>query len=179
MGVRAFPMPTTADHLDKEDICPKRFGLTYDPPAIVLEYLQTSTGKLFHRKIGLKRLKPGTDASRVAEKMRQKNEALLAEDKVSFEQLVSLVKRLQETLASAEQKSEVLSAEVDYQVTDLNKLSPEEVALHKAKMDEVFFKNQKKPGDQGFVYDVQVDFQTEGAPASGWDSEEDDMDADT
>merc|ERR1711924_18388 len=121
MGVRAFPMPTTADHLDKEDICPKRFGLTYDPPSIVLEYLQTSTGKLFHRKIGLKRLKPGTDASRVAEKMRQKNEGLLAEDKVSFEQLVSLVRRLQETLASEERKADAsLKGGIDYQVTDLN-----------------------------------------------------------
>jgi len=172
--VRAFPMPTTADPLDKEDICPKRFGLTYDPPSIVLEYLQTSTGKLFHRKIGLKRLKPGTDASRVAEKMRQKNEGLLAEDKVSFEQLVSLVRRLQETLASEERKADAsLKGGIDYHVTDLNKMTPEEVAVHKAKMDVQFFANQKKPGDQGFVYDVQVDFQTDGNLASGWDSEED------
>merc|ERR1719420_724336 len=114
--------------MDPGDICPKRFGLTYDPPSIVLEYLQISTGKLFHRKIGLRRLRPGTDPSRVAEKMRQKNEALLAEDKVSFEQLVSLVRRLQETLASEEKKAEALSGEIDYQVTDLNKMTPEEVA---------------------------------------------------
>merc|ERR1719162_1460585 len=97
---------TNDDQSDKSDISPKRFGLTYDPPSIVLEYLQVSTGKLFHRKIGLRKLNLGTDASRVAEKMRQKNSVLLAEDKVSFDQLVSLVRRLQETMGSEEHKAE-------------------------------------------------------------------------
>merc|ERR1719247_2515504 len=110
--------------MDSADISPKRFGLTFDPPCIVLEYLQISTGKLFHRKIGLRRLRAGSDAARVAEKMRQKNEALLAEDKVSFDQLVSLVRRLQQTMAERSAESKSAAALIDGDL-DLNKLSTE------------------------------------------------------
>jgi len=48
--------------------------------------------------------------------------------------------------------------EVDYQNTNLNKLSQEEVQKHKNKMDVLFNKNQKKPGDSEFVYDKQEEF---------------------
>eukprot|EP00928_Gymnodinium_smaydae_P051422 TRINITY_DN34961_c0_g1_i1.p1 TRINITY_DN34961_c0_g1~~TRINITY_DN34961_c0_g1_i1.p1 ORF type:complete len:249 (+),score=71.09 TRINITY_DN34961_c0_g1_i1:152-898(+) len=238
------------------EICPKRFGLHYDPPSIVLEYLQVSTGKYFHRRIGLRRLRATSDPARVAEKLRQKNLALLAEDKVSFDQIVALVAKLQLGLlgnsaaagapaaaagaggtgssaasgtgagagagvrpagaagsaggsnagtsaASAsgpapvaaavaspkqdsEQKSPPASAsgsagaaadgdaaafKVDGEL-NLNVLSDEELARHKAQMDVGFFKNQKKPGDADYVYNVEVDF-PEATQASGWDSDED------
>mmetsp|Transcript_66541 Transcript_66541/g.187408 ORF Transcript_66541/g.187408 Transcript_66541/m.187408 type:complete len:179 (+) Transcript_66541:98-634(+) len=159
------------------DVCPKRVGLNYDPPSIIFEYLQVSTGKLFHRRIGLKRLRPNSDPTRIAEKLRQKNRALLAEETVSFDQLVSLVQRLQEGQRLPEVVAEKAPAPAekgfDYHKTDLNKLSPEELVKHKAKMDLMFFKNQKKPGEPGFVYDVQVDFPTECQQDSGWDSEDD------
>lgn len=48
--------------------------------------------------------------------------------------------------------------DIDYQTTNLNKLSPEEVAIHKAKMDVGYKANLKKPGDPGYVYDVEEDF---------------------
>mmetsp|Transcript_80678 Transcript_80678/g.250410 ORF Transcript_80678/g.250410 Transcript_80678/m.250410 type:complete len:199 (+) Transcript_80678:68-664(+) len=174
------------------DVCPKRFGLNYDPPSIILEYLQVSTGKLFHRRIGLRRLRANSDPARVAEKLRQKNRALLAEDRVSFEQIVSLVTRLQEGPLKREdpQKDKAIARKgtdaridvvpgidnrlenVDYHQMNLNKLTPEEVLEHKARMDVAFFKNQKKPGDPGYVYDVQVDFEADGDD-NDWDSEED------
>lgn len=47
---------------------------------------------------------------------------------------------------------------VDYNTVNLNKLSTEELEKHKKKMDVLFSKNQKKPGDPGFVYDVQQEF---------------------
>uniref|UniRef100_A0A7S1LUL0 Centrosomal protein of 19 kDa n=1 Tax=Alexandrium catenella TaxID=2925 RepID=A0A7S1LUL0_ALECA len=195
------------------DVCPKRFGLNYDPPSIILEYLQVSTGKLFHRRIGLRRLRANSDPARVAEKLRQKNKALLAEDRVSFEQIVSLVSRLQEgplkreaaqgdkakarkgmddridNKAGGDNRNENIDnkasgddrfddnvgnvGNVDYHKMNLNKLSPEEVLKHKAKMDIAFFQNQKKPGDPGYVYDKQVDFQTDEQMDNDWDSEED------
>eukprot|EP00403_Amphidinium_massartii_P015244 CAMPEP_0178426962 /NCGR_PEP_ID=MMETSP0689_2-20121128/29501_1 /TAXON_ID=160604 /ORGANISM="Amphidinium massartii, Strain CS-259" /LENGTH=280 /DNA_ID=CAMNT_0020048657 /DNA_START=20 /DNA_END=859 /DNA_ORIENTATION=- len=236
------------------DVTPKRFGLNYDPPSIILEYLHTDTGKLFHRRIGLRRLRPGADAERVAEKLRQKNDVLLAEDKVSFEQLVSLIKKLQaglpdsscsggapeevkapvessgkaemtihvrcmsgqtvkvsaspgdavakvkaalqQQLGVAEQQQELVfgsttlsddaralqgygirdGAELslvalDYSAMDLNKLSDEELNKHKALMDVQFLKNQRKPGDPDFVYDVQVDFEPDANSPCGWDSD--------
>mmetsp|Transcript_53845 Transcript_53845/g.125862 ORF Transcript_53845/g.125862 Transcript_53845/m.125862 type:complete len:283 (-) Transcript_53845:29-877(-) len=239
------------------EVTPKRFGLNYDPPAIILEYLQTDTGKLFHRRIALQRLRRNADASQVAEKLRQKNEVLLAEEKVSFEQLVSLVQKLQakmpESVAAASEEarrtreaktnsrhrkadltihvrclsgdcktlrlsgtdsisqaklaiqremgtafeqqelvldkvtlsendrslqsygitdgSELNLVALDYDVVDLNKLSDEELNQHKARMDVQFLKNQRKPGDPDFVYDVQVDFEPDDNAPCGWDSD--------
>eukprot|EP00929_Paragymnodinium_shiwhaense_P016400 TRINITY_DN124713_c0_g1_i1.p1 TRINITY_DN124713_c0_g1~~TRINITY_DN124713_c0_g1_i1.p1 ORF type:complete len:260 (+),score=82.48 TRINITY_DN124713_c0_g1_i1:129-908(+) len=241
---------------EEEDICPKRFGLNYDPPSIVLEYLQLSTGKLFHRHIGLRRLRASSDPARVAEKLRAKNQSLLAEDKVSFEQIVTLISKLQASLAAAgklpsengkspaaakpaatsppaaaaaaavaaaddvpkgaqpaetpspskaaeddgakgsptaanapragrrtkngdaaveaddEMDEEVAAAAgaEDMATKNLNALSDAELARHKAKMDVIFFKHQKKPGDAGYIYDVQVDY-PEGEEECGWDSD--------
>ncbi|CAK0893318.1 unnamed protein product, partial [Prorocentrum cordatum] len=92
-----------AEGLQMEDVAPKRFGLNFNPPSIIVEYLQTSTGKLFHRRIGLRKLRAGCDAAHVAEKLRQKNAALLGEDRVPFDQIVSLVRRLQDHTAERAQ----------------------------------------------------------------------------
>jgi len=81
---------------DADDkVCLRRFGLNFDPPSLVLEYERPASGRLFHRRIGLRRLGPTSDPSRTAEKIRRQNKALLAEDQVPFEQLVSVVARLQ------------------------------------------------------------------------------------
>lgn len=211
--------------VDSSDVCPKRFGLKHDPPSIVLEYLQISTGKLFHRRIGLRKLSKTSDPARVADKLRRRNESLLGEDKVSFEQLVTLVRKLQEATSSgsagapasgggpasgsiggggggtqaddatprstspptapaAESPSGIGrpggigDADIDYHKVDLNKMTTEELAEHKAKMDGGFLQNQKKPGDAGFVYDVRVDFDAGTADPSGWDDSEEDIDPD-
>jgi len=203
-----------SDDPELGDVCPKRFGLNYDPPSIVLEYLQLSTGKLFHRRIGLRRLRKSSDPGRVAEKLRQRNKVLLEEDKVSLDQIVTLVKKLQESLkdevkerksqSSAKSNNNSLSAPVSViqpvaspakdearkldfdkaalspsenqedipvaQDMNLNVLSTDDLNKHKAKMDVTFFKNQKKPGDTDFIYDVQVNFPESELP-SGWDSD--------
>mmetsp|Transcript_16745 Transcript_16745/g.29325 ORF Transcript_16745/g.29325 Transcript_16745/m.29325 type:complete len:174 (+) Transcript_16745:90-611(+) len=170
-------MSATTEHA-VGDVCPKRFGLNYDPPAIILEYLEVSTGKLFHRRVGLKRLRATADPARVAEKLRQKNRALLTEDSgVDFDQIVTLVKKLQESMveksATSRNSTPVASdKKFDYHKADLNKLTDSDLAHHKALMDVEFFKNQKKPSDRDFVYDVQVDF-PEPNVESGWDSEDD------
>lgn len=33
------------------DYIPRRFGLSYNPPQIIVEYQRPSTGKLYHHKI--------------------------------------------------------------------------------------------------------------------------------
>eukprot|EP00438_Fugacium_kawagutii_P013663 Skav213136 [mRNA] locus=scaffold107:376351:402111:+ [translate_table: standard] len=80
----------SAPELVSGEVCPRRFGLNYDPPAIILEYLEVSTGKLFHRKVALKRLRSSTDPARVAEKLRQVNRPLLTEER--------WVKKLQQSM---------------------------------------------------------------------------------
>ena len=59
--------------------------------------------------------------------------------------------------------------EVDYTKTNLNKLTTEELEKHKKKMDVLFTKNQKKPGDPGFVYDLREEFKP--LENNEWDEE--------
>lgn len=80
---------------DPSDIFPKRFGLRYEPAQIVLEWLQPSSGKLFHRVMGLSKLKRDSDPEKIVQKLREKNCAYLADDKVTTDQLVSLISKLQ------------------------------------------------------------------------------------
>jgi len=188
----------------------RRFGLNFDPPSLVLEY--ESSGRLFHRRIGLRRLGPNADATRTAEKIRRQNEALLAEEQVPFEQLVSVITKLKNRLVAEKASQQVVATssppappaaqEEDPKVVaeeakqddadgstpsspsqpgvtidlelDLNKLSTEELDKHKVAMDVEFLRNQRKKGDEGFQYDVQVDHElSDNAASCGWDEDED------
>ena len=51
---------------------------------------------------------------------------------------------------------------------DLNKVSDEELRRRKDLMEVGFLQNQKRPGDPGFVYDLQVEFNP--TKRSEWDS---------
>jgi hypothetical protein len=54
-----------------------------------------------------------------------------------------------------------------YANTDLNKLENEELDEVKARMDVLYQKNQKRPGDSGYEYDKQIDFKP--TESSDWD----------
>jgi centrosomal protein CEP19 len=59
---------------------------------------------------------------------------------------------------------------------DLNKLGDDVLRRKKEIMDQTFIQNRIKPGDPEFVYDKQVDFDTNinEKVESGWDAEESD-----
>ena len=59
IGIEGAPTLKKAPPANASDISPKRFGLKFNPPQIVLEYVEVSTGKLFHRVMGLSKLKKG------------------------------------------------------------------------------------------------------------------------
>ena len=65
---------------------------------------------------------------------------------------------------------------IDYDSLDLNKLSNEEIARHKKRMDMMYEKNFVKPGDPGFVYDKRKQFHMPKNSNSGledsWEEEE-------
>lgn len=69
------------------------------------------------------------------------------------------------------------STENNDQNEDLNKLDDFELDKRKADMDKDFEKNRLRPGDNGFVYDKEVDF-TGGKIESGWDDEDEYSDPD-
>lgn len=192
--------------VDPDDYIPKRFGLKYNPPMIVLEYMVISLGKLYHHKMKLMRLKGDSDLNEMVDYLYNRHGFYLKESVVSRQQLANLVSRLQKRLPleqnenienrNIKQKNEKSSAPVsqlpgitqkkakkvedewddggwgdsggwgeeddnkekDYDNYDLNKLTVEELKKEKAKMDVVFEKNQKKPGDKDFVYDVRAEF---------------------
>eukprot|EP00359_Climacostomum_virens_P010186 CAMPEP_0204914426 /NCGR_PEP_ID=MMETSP1397-20131031/12279_1 /ASSEMBLY_ACC=CAM_ASM_000891 /TAXON_ID=49980 /ORGANISM="Climacostomum Climacostomum virens, Strain Stock W-24" /LENGTH=174 /DNA_ID=CAMNT_0052085993 /DNA_START=3 /DNA_END=527 /DNA_ORIENTATION=- len=145
------------------DYQPKRFGLKYDPPTIVLEYLVPSTGKLYHHKMRLRHLTATTDVRQQLDYLKRRHALYLNTSRIEDEQLLSLISKLRESLIEDEEEDSV----------DLNKLTPEEVLKYKQKMDVEFNKKVRKPGDEGFQYDVRKEF----APvaSSAWD---DDLDLD-
>ena len=56
---------------------------------------------------------------------------------------------------------------------DLNKVDEDTLKHKKAVMEQTFERNRKKPGDPGFQYDVEVDFEGGAIESCDWDSEND------
>lgn len=54
---------------------------------------------------------------------------------------------------------------------DLNKVDDEYLARKKAEMDAQFTANQLNPGDEGYVYDKEIEFDNGPKIESGWDSD--------
>jgi centrosomal protein CEP19 len=72
MGDSSFP-----------DYQPKRFGLQYNPPMIVLEYLVPSTGKLYHHKMRLHRLTASADPQPFLEYLKNRHSVYLSHTKIN------------------------------------------------------------------------------------------------
>jgi centrosomal protein CEP19 len=105
MGDTSFP-----------DYQPKRFGLQYNPPMIVLEYLVPSTGKLYHHKMRLQRLTASSEAKTFLDYLRKRHSVYLSHTKITDEQLTGLIIQLRDHMKP------------DMNKLDLNKLTPEAVA---------------------------------------------------
>ena len=71
------------------DYTPRRFGLKYNPPQIVLEYLVPSCGKLYHHKIKLNKLKPESNLQEVMKEIYDKHYMYLDNKKIRPTQIVS------------------------------------------------------------------------------------------
>lgn len=81
---------------NQNDYTPKRFGLKYNPPQIVVEYLTPSTGKLYHHKIRLGKFKPETNLQEVVKEIYEKHYMYLDNKKVNPAQIVRLIEKLKE-----------------------------------------------------------------------------------
>jgi hypothetical protein len=79
---------------NQNDYTPKRFGLKYNPPQIIIEYLVPSTGKLYHHKIRLGKFKPETNLQEVVKDVYEKHYIYLDNKKVNPAQIVKLVEKL-------------------------------------------------------------------------------------
>ena len=84
--------------VDQDDYMPKRFGLKYDPPTIVLEYMVMSLGKLYHHKMKLLKLKHDSDINEMIDYVYSRHSFYLKESVVSRQQISNLIVRLQKRL---------------------------------------------------------------------------------
>ena len=68
--------------MDFPDYMPKRFGLNFDPPMIILEYLVPSTGKLYHHKMRLRKLNPTHDPQEILKHLRARHSMYVNHNKI-------------------------------------------------------------------------------------------------
>jgi hypothetical protein len=71
------------------DYMPKRFGLKFNPPQIILEYLVPSMGKLYHHKIKLYKLKYESVTQEVIKEVYEKHYPYLDHSKINLTQMIS------------------------------------------------------------------------------------------
>ena len=161
--------------LSPTDYIPKRFGLTYNPPQIVVEYQKPSSGKLYHHKIKLHKLSPKSKISEIIEDIYKNHNIYLNHNKVSKAQIIQLVEKLREKYISNNNKDDVSinkrnSLKYDIGTNEnFNGLSTEELNEKKAYMDKFYEKHNIKVGDKNFQYDIRKDFANDGNPE--WDDE--------
>ena len=99
-----------SDHHHKvfnsNDYIPKRFGLNYSPPQIIIEYLAPSTGKLYHHKMRLHKFKKEKNNAEIIKELYERHQVYLDKKKISSEQLVRLIERLKQNFVPKKKKSE-------------------------------------------------------------------------
>ena len=99
-----------SDHHHKvfnsNDYIPKRFGLNYSPPQIIIEYLAPSTGKLYHHKMRLHKFKKEKNNAEIIKELYERHQVYLDKKKISSDQLVRLIERLKQNFVPKKKKSE-------------------------------------------------------------------------
>jgi len=180
---------------ETKTVVAKRYALRFNPPSVVLEYRDASKSRL--RTVKLLGLAADSDVERLATKVIRSFPRALDRRTINREQVKRLVQRLKdyETQKGTETEKSAAEAEIrgnteeaepeefdlegggaDIDLNDpnldLNKVSIADLKAAKAKMEQQFIQHRKLPGEDGFQYDVQVDFQfAEGT--GDWDSDED------
>lgn len=97
------------------DIAPRRFGLKFDPPAIILEYQVISKKKLYLHIMPMPELEPDHDPSEWLDILKKEHKTFLNPKMVDESQVLELIQRLQSNLLG---ESENFSGEEDEESED-------------------------------------------------------------
>lgn len=157
---------------DTSDYVPKRFGICYDPPQIILEYLKPSKNKLYHHKIKMGKYS-GTKTHEIIDELYNKHGSYLNNTKINKVKVIQLVEKLKDKFAKKEDAKVSDDEQIDIDPNEnLNKLSDIELHKKKKEMDKIYDKNFIKKDDKNFQYDIRKDFK---ADENGeiWDEDED------
>ena len=161
-------------------LTPRRVAIKFSPPTLILEYAP-SYGRYLHYKVRMGHLRPSTDPYAVANKLYRSHPRFFDRTKVEFGQTLKLVRKLiDNTVVSSPVASSVASASPvrsppraapppAREELDLNKVSEFRLKAAKLEMDVGFSQSLKRPGDAGYEYDKQVDFEPAGDSDGSWD----------
>ncbi|XP_068754200.1 centrosomal protein of 19 kDa-like isoform X3 [Montipora capricornis] len=159
---------------------PRKCGVKFDPPTLVLYYEANLTGKLHKRSMPIRMLRKDSSISDAVEELRKSSRHGKYLEKISVSQLEKLLTMIQKKMKGLDPlDSRDIAASVNsgHSEEDFNKLDDYELDKRKADMDKEFEMNRIRPGDKDFVYDKEVEFNG-GKIESGWDEEDDYSDPD-
>lgn len=160
---------------------PRKCGVKFDPPTLVVYYEANLSGKLHKRSMPLRMLRKNSSISDAVQELKKSSRHGKYMEKISVSQLEKLLTMIQNKMKGLDpmqaRDTSTLPGNSARSHEDLNKLDDHELNRRKADMDKEFEKNRIRPGDEEFVYDKEVEF-NEGKIESGWDEDDDYSDPD-
>ena len=183
--LNAAPAAVSATDKRKEQMAsltPRRVAIKFAPPTLILEYAP-SYGRYLHYKVRMGHLRPSTDPYAVANKLYRSHPRFFDRAKVEFGQTLKLVRKLIDNAGAASPVASSVASSMASPVAsppraapppareevDLNKVSEFRLKAAKLEMDVGFSESLKRPGDEGYEYDKQVDFEPAGDSDGSWD----------
>ena len=139
------------------NIIPKKLGVKFNPPCLILQYKVMKTTKI--RSMPIRDLTKSSDCYKLAKKIKARHEKYL--DEIPSVRIEKFIRILQETMHGKDLREALTEIEADFTIShleDMNKLSDEQLQRRKELMDINFEKNRVKFGDPDYIYDKQVSF---------------------
>ena len=163
-------------------LTPRRVAIKFAPPTLILEYAP-SYGRYLHYKVRMGHLRPSTDPYAVANRLYRDHPRFFDRAKVEFGQTLKLVRKLIDNAGAASPVASSVASSMASPLAsppraapppareevDLNKVSEFRLKAAKLEMDVGFAQTLKRPGDDGYEYDKQVDFEAPGDSDGSWD----------
>ncbi|KAI6660594.1 Centrosomal protein of 19 kDa [Oopsacas minuta] len=159
---------------------PKKCGIKYTPPTLVLIYEDHKMEKIKRRSIPLKKLTYSSDAEEVVENLYDNPRHSIYLSRISRIQIQRLVGKVIRELAddkprrlpevprtSTPTPTYIVEDTPDF---DLNLLDDLDLKRQKEKMNILFEKNKISQNDKDYEYDIDMDFEKGVKLESGWDS---------
>ena len=157
---------------------PKKCGIKYTPPTLVLIYEDYVMHKTKRRSIPLRGLTYNSDPQEIARSLYDNPSHSPYLKRITRTQIEGLVGRVIRQLAEHHPRrlpelpltSTPTSSKMLGHDQDLNRLGDMDLNREKEKMNTLFEKNKISQDDQNYEYDIEMDFADGAKLESGWDS---------
>ena len=163
---------------NSNDYIPKRFGLNYSPPQIIIEYLAPSTGKLYHHKMRLHKFTKEKNTGEIMKELFERHQAYLDKKKISSEQLVRLIERLKQNFVPRKRKEEENEENKEENKEEDNKENKKEKQFRKPEIKEEeklnrpeneisledYLKTKEKPKEEKEEEEEKIERNKDGKP---------------